>query len=78
MNWEYKRVLIPVKETVGKKYDKHGRDRDPEAADSVENLLNMLGSEGWELVTAVNLDSGIDSPRAPVDGVIEYLFKRKK
>ena len=78
MNWEYKRVLISVKETVRKKYDKHGVDRNPADADSVEDLLNMLGSEGWELVTAVNLDSGADSQMHPILNVIEYVFKRKK
>ena len=78
MTWEYKRVLRSVQETIGKKYDKSGKEISPDATDSVEDLFNELCSEGWEIATAVNLDSGVDSPRVPVDGVIEYVFKRKK
>ena len=78
--WEYKRVLFCVADTIGpgKKYDKKGAQINPNKADYVEEIFNRLGSEGWEIATAVNLDSGIDSPRAPADGVIEYVFKRKK
>jgi len=85
MNWKYKRVLYSVKETISgnqkskdKKYYKNGREINSTVADSVEDFFNMLGSEGWELVTAVNLDSGVNTPHPPVDGVIEYVFKRKK
>ena len=85
MTWEYKRVLYSVEETItknqkskDKKYYKNGREINPAVTDSVEDFFNMLGSEGWELVTAVNLDSGINMPHVPVDGVIEYIFKRKK
>ena len=46
-----------------------------EVEDTVEKQFNDLGQEGWELMSAVNLDSGADS-LMEVTNVIEYIFKR--
>jgi|GEM_PF-6760196 len=75
MKFEYKRVVIPLSETR-KKYDIRGKLKS-EIQDSTESTLNSLGSEGWELVSAVNLDSGADDKGAIIIGAMEYIFKRQ-
>jgi hypothetical protein len=77
-NWEYKRVLYSVGKSIAKKYNNQGVEINPAIPDSIEEHFNMLGSEGWELVTAVNLDSGVHNRYVPAKDVIEYIFKRKK
>ncbi len=78
VKWEYKRVIYSVSKSLGKKYNNNGEEQNPLIADSIEDYFNMLGSEGWELVTAVNLDSGVHNRHVPAKDVIEYIFKRKK
>jgi hypothetical protein len=84
MKLEYKRILMSATETINqhdnlknKKYNKRGTIVNPDAEDSIELMLNQLGADGWELLTAVNMDSGSDSNFAPVNDVIEYIFKRE-
>lgn len=83
MVWEYKRALFPLSETVQqdkgdpKPYDKQAQLTNPEFADPVEESLNRLGSEGWEVVTVVNLYCGADS-WSPVFHGIEYILKRER
>ncbi len=54
-----------------------GRLVNPDLEDSTEALLDELGAEGWELQTAVNVDSGApDMHYRTGYGVIEYVFRR--
>lgn len=79
MIWEYKRVLFNANKTIqDRRYDKQGKLINPNIDDSVEELFNSLGTEGWMLKTAVNLDSGVDLGPSPFENVIEYIFYREK
>lgn len=75
MKFEYKRVIISLSQTAIK-YDERGKLKS-NVEDSTEELFNSLGSEGWELVSAVNLDSGADGKGAIIVSAMEYLFKRQ-
>ncbi len=60
-----------------RRHSAKGRLINPDIADSTEALLNALGAEGWELQTAVNLDSGAsDMYYRSAYGVVEYIFRR--
>ena len=83
--WEYKRVLFNAEETINKheklkdkRFNRYGRVVNNNAEDSVETILNIMGDQGWELASTVNLDSGSDGMDAPVINVIEYIFRRMK
>lgn len=70
--WEYRalvRLAIPTRgDWLAYKWQHDEKD-----ARSSEELLNALGSEGWELVTATCVPSG-NGP----GGHLHYLLKRPK
>jgi hypothetical protein len=39
-------------------------------------ILNVLGSEGWELVSSAAKAFSVDGERAGVTTEVEYIFKR--
>ena len=63
MQWEYKTIKLSTKGFLGGKFD--------EAA--LDEVMNQLGSEGWELVT------GFDTNQRPGETRdIVVIFKRSK
>jgi hypothetical protein len=49
MKWEYKTIKVDSKKTFGGvKFDEN----------TFDNILNELGQQGWELVSAVSVNQG--------------------
>ncbi|MCD6431930.1 DUF4177 domain-containing protein [Candidatus Bathyarchaeota archaeon] len=68
VKWEYK--VIPIKTQI--RSDHFHADRKP-VIENVQNDLNALGSEGWELVSVQNI-------RLPDERMftVAYLKRQKK
>jgi len=66
MKWEYKRVLFPGNLAI-----------DHNVPDPVEDSLNSLGKDGWELVSTANIDGAQNSRFYKDACIIEYIFKRE-
>jgi hypothetical protein len=63
MQWEYKTIKLQTKGFLGGKFD--------EAA--LDEFMNQLGSEGWELVTGFDTNQNYGQTRD-----IVVIFKRPK
>jgi len=61
MKWEYKTIKLATKGFTGGKFDETKLDK----------LLNELGSQGWELVSAFDTNQGYGETRDVV-----VIFKR--
>jgi hypothetical protein len=66
MKWEYKRILFTGNLAIN--------DITP---DPVEDSLNNLGNDGWELVSTTNIDGSQNSRFYKDTCLIEYIFKRE-
>ncbi len=86
MRWEYKRVLFPGDLVIGDlhqqkrntRYSSNGSIAHPDAPDPVEDYLNELGNEGWELTATTLVDGAQNSQFFRERCIIEYIFKRPK
>ncbi len=63
MKWEYKTIKLATKGFLGGKLDET----------TLENYMNELGSQGWELTTAFDTNKAYGETRDVV-----VLFKRPK
>jgi hypothetical protein len=63
MQWEYKTIKLCTKGFFGVKFDET----------TLDELMNNLGSEGWELVTGFDVNEVYGSSRDVV-----VIFKRPK
>lgn len=61
MQWEYKTIKLQTKGFLGVKFDEA----------ELDEFMNQLGSEGWELTTAFDTNEGYGRTRDVV-----VLFKR--
>ncbi len=86
MKWEYKRILFPGNLAIEnfhlrsekKRYRHDGSLKDLNIPDPVEDFLNELGNDGWELVATTIVDGAQNSHKCKETCVIEYIFKRIK
>lgn len=63
MKWEYKTIKLGTHGLLGGKFDEH----------QLEGMMNMLGEDGWELVTAFDTNQAYGETRDVV-----VMFKREK
>ena len=62
MRWEYQTLKIDTKGFSGGKFDEH----------DVDQQLNELGAEGWELIKAFDTNMDVGATRSLV-----FVFKRQ-
>jgi hypothetical protein len=62
MKWEYRNIKLEAKGVLGREIDQAQLDA----------VLNPLGNDGWELVTAVGIHEGAGYTREVV-----LIFKRQ-
>jgi len=63
MNWEYKTVQLGTHGIMGGKFD----------GSKLDELMNELGAQGWELVAGFDTNMGYGQTRD-----IVLIFKRQK
>ncbi len=63
MQWEYRTIKLPAKGFLGGKFDEA----------TLNESMNQLGSEGWELITGFDTNKSYGETRD-----IVIIFKRPK